>query len=91
MANSPYPNVDDCFTNNSDTYITKNRTLSLKPSSDLSLLFNQFDNSSSEQKKTNPENALNSNYYDIDQLKTLKIPEKKYIVISISHKCLFIK
>ena len=27
--------------------------------------------------KNDPENVVNSNYYDIDQLKTLKFPEKK--------------
>ena len=59
QANSP-PHVDDCFTNNSDTYISKNSSLSLKPSSDLSLLFNQFNNSSPEQ-KNDPENVVNSN------------------------------
>ena len=65
----------DCFTKNSDAYISKNSNLLLKPSSDLSLLFNQFNNSSPEQ-KTDPENVVNSNYYDIDQLQTLKYPEK---------------
>ena len=69
------PPPDDCFTNNSDAYISKNSSLSVKPSSDLSLLFNQFNNSSPEQ-KTDPENVVNSNYYDIDQLQTLKFPEK---------------
>ena len=64
---------DDCFTNNSDAYINKNSSLSLKSSSDQSLLLNQFNNSSPEQ---NPENVVNSNYYDIDQLETLKFPEK---------------
>ena len=77
MANSL---PEDCFTNNSDTYISKNSFLSLKPS-DLSLLFNQFNNSSTEQKKkkkkNNTKNVVNSNYHDIDQLQTLKFPEKK--------------
>ena len=66
---------DDCFTNNSYAYTSKTSSLSLKPFSDLSLLFNQSSNSSSEQ-KTNPENVVNSNCYDIDQLQTLKFPEK---------------
>ena len=69
------PDNHDCFTKNSDAYISKNSDLLLKPSSDLSLLFNQFNNSSPEQ-KTDPENVVNSNYYDIDQLQTLKFPEK---------------
>ena len=77
LANSPHahPDVDDCFTNNGDTCISKGSSLLLKPSSDLSLLFNQFHNSSPEQ-KDDPENIVNSNYYDIDQLQTLKFPEK---------------
>ena len=77
MANSPHahPDVDDCFTNNDDTCISKGSSLLLKPSSDLSLLFNQFHNSSHEQ-KNDPENIVNSNYFDIDQLQTLKFPEK---------------
>ena len=69
------PDNHDCFTKNSDAYISKNSDLLLKPSSDLSLLFTQFDISSPEQ-KTDPENVVNSNYYDIDQLQTLKFPEK---------------
>ena len=83
------PPPDDCFTNNSDAYISKNSSLSLKPSSDLSLLFNQFNNSSPEQ-KSNPANVVNSNYYDNDQLQTLEFPEKnKFIPIPL--KCLFFK
>ena len=71
----PVPDDHNCFTNNSDAYISKNSSLSVKPSSDISLVFNQFNNSSPEQ-KTDPENVVNSNYYDIDQLQTLKFPEK---------------
>ena len=66
MNSPPVPNDHDCFTNNSDAYIGKNSLLSVKPSSDLSLLFNQFNNFSPEQ-KTDPENVVNSNYYDIVQ------------------------
>ena len=65
----PVPDDSDCFTNSSDAYISKNSSLSLKPSSNLSLFFNQIINSSPEQ-KTDPENVVNSNYYDIDQLQT---------------------
>ena len=82
MANSP-PNVDGCFTNNSDTYINKSSSLSLKPSSDLSLLFNQFNNSSPEQ-KSNLENVVNSNYYDIDQLQTQTQKNKSLFLFHIT-------
>ena len=81
MANSP---PDNCFTNNSDTYISVNSSFSLKTSSDLSLLFNQFNNSSSDQ-KNDPVYVVNSNYYDIDQIQTLKFSQKKQIVIPITH------
>ena len=61
--------------NSSDVYISENSSLSLKPFSDLSLLFNQFNSSSPEQKIV-PENVVNCNYYDIDQLQTLNFLEK---------------
>ena len=70
---NPPPDDHGCFTSNSDTYINKNSSL-LKPSSGLSLPFNQFNNSFPEQ-KTDPENVVNFNYYDTDQLQTLKFPE----------------
>ena len=71
----PVPDDHDCFTSSSDPYISKSSSLSLKPSSNLSILFNQFNNSSPEQ-KTDPENVANSNYYDIGQLQTVKFPER---------------
>ena len=46
--------------------------LSLKPPSDLTLLYNQFNNTSPE-KNNDP---VNSNYYDSDQIQTLKFPNK---------------
>ena len=75
MVNPPVPDYHNCFTNRMDAYISENSSLSLKPSSDLSLLFNQFNNSSPEQ-KTDTKNVLNSNYFDTDQLQTLKFLEK---------------
>ena len=50
-------------------------SLLFKPSANLSLLFNQFNNFSPEQ-KNEPENDVNSNYYDIDKFQTLKFHEK---------------
>ena len=49
--------------------------LSLKPPSDLALLYNQFNNTSPE-KNNDPVNVVNSKYYDIDQIQTLKYPSK---------------
>ena len=45
--------------------------LSLKPPRNLSHLFNEFNSFSSDINNI-PENVINSNYYDIDQLQTLK-------------------
>ena len=45
----------------------------LSPSATLFLLFNQFSKFSTEQ-KNEPVNVVNSNYYDIDQFQTLKLP-----------------
>ena len=49
--------------------------LSLKPPSNLALLCNQFNNTSPG-KNNDPENVVNSKYYDIDQIQTLKFPSK---------------
>ena len=73
LANTPSPG--DCLANSSDPHINKNSSLSLKASSNLSLLFNQSNNFSPEQKKSDPENVVNTNYYNTDQLQTLKFPE----------------
>ena len=48
---------------------------SIKPPSDLALLYNQFNNTSPE-KNNDPVNVVNSKYYDIDQIQTLKFPNK---------------
>ena len=45
--------------------------LTLKPPKNLPLLFNEFNSFSSDINNT-PENVINSNYYDIDRLQTLK-------------------
>ena len=69
--------------NDVDATNINSTSLVLKPSATLSLLFNQFNNSSPEQ-KNEPENVVNSNYYDIDQFQTLKFKKK------ISHYPYFI-
>ena len=46
----------------------------LNPSEDLKVLVNQF-NASAED-NTDPENIVQSKYYDIDELQTMKIPNK---------------
>ena len=50
--------------------------LSHKPPSDLALLYNQF-NYTSPERNNNPTNVVNYKYYDIDQIQTLKFPNKR--------------
>ena len=49
----------------------KNSSVLLKPPPNLELLFNQFNNSSPEQ-QNDPQNVVNSRYFDIDQIQSLK-------------------
>ena len=51
--------------NDIDASNINSASLILKPSANLSLLFNQFNNFSLDQ-KNEPENVVNSNYYDND-------------------------
>ena len=48
----------------------------MKPTPDLALLFNQFSNVIPEN-HSDPENVIQSKYYDIDELQKLKIPNKE--------------
>ena len=50
-------------------------SLLLLKSPDLALLYNQFNNTSPEE-NNDPENVVNSKYYSIDQIQTLKFPNK---------------
>ena len=63
-----YSLLSDRFYCNSDS---NEWWLTLKPPNNLSHLFNEFNSSSSDISNT-PENIINSNYYDIDELQTLK-------------------
>ena len=54
----------------------KNSSVLLKPPPNLALLFNQFNNSFPEQ-QIDPENVVNSRYFDIDQIQSLKFPQKE--------------
>ena len=72
--------ISSITTTNSFSQVTnsdndKESLLSLKPPSDLALLYNQFNNTSPE-KNNDPENVVNSKFYDIDQIQTLKFPDK---------------
>ena len=54
----------------------KNSSVLLKPPPNLALLFSQFNNSSPKQ-KIDLENVVNSRYFDIDQIQSLKFPQKE--------------
>ena len=64
--------------NNNDNNASKNSNspLILKPLPDLTLLLNQFNNAIPEN-NCDPENVIKSKYYDIDELKQLKIYNKE--------------
>ena len=64
--------------NNDNNNESKNSNsfLILKPPPDLALLFNQFNNAIPEN-NNDPENVIQSKYYDIDELQQLKIPNKE--------------
>ena len=52
-----------------------NSSLLLKPSPNLELLVNQFNNATPEN-NNDPEKIFSSKYYDIDEMHNLKIPQK---------------
>ena len=70
--------VSDFHNNNNKPGKTINNkgSLLLKPSENLKLLVNQFNNNASPEDKTDPENVVQSKCYDIDELQTIKIPNK---------------
>ena len=53
-----------------------NSSLLLKTPPDLALFFNQFNNAIPEN-HSDPENVIQSKYYDIDELQKLKTPNKE--------------
>ena len=53
-----------------------NSSVLLKPPPNLELLFNQFNNSSPEQ-QNDTENVVNSRYFDIDHIQSLKFSQKE--------------
>ena len=81
----PFGNLNNqnflTFISNKNT-ITNNETknlnssLLLKPPRDLTLLCNQFKNAIPEN-RSDPENVVQSKYYDIDELQKLTIPNKE--------------
>ena len=77
MNNQNFPNlIDNNNTITSSETKNLNSSLVLKPPPDLALLFNQFNNAIPEN-RSDPENVIQSKYYDIDELQKLKIPNKE--------------
>ena len=62
--------------NVSENVSNKNSSIHLTPPPNLALLFNQFNNTSPEQ-NVDPENVVNSRYFDIDEIQALKLYDKK--------------
>ena len=77
MNNQNFLNfIDNNNTITSSETKNLNNSLLLKPTLDVALLFNQFNNAIPEN-CSDPENVIQSKYYDIDELQKLKIPNKE--------------
>ena len=62
-------------------------SLLLKPTLNLELLVNQFENATPEN-NNNPKNISSSKYYDIDEMHNVGIPKKNKSV-TFPYKCMF--
>ena len=69
VSNFPNNNKPGKTLNNDGSFL-------LKPLENLKLLVNQFNNNAFPEDNTDPENVFQSKYYDIDELQTIKIPNK---------------
>ena len=72
----------------SENVPNKNSSIHVKPHPNLVLLLNQFDNTSPEQ-NVDPENVVNSRYFDVDEIQALKLRDKK-VSIFLPYKCVLI-
>ena len=68
-------NTDNNNTHWIDLENDHNSSLSLKPSTNLELLVNQFNNATPEN-SNDPEKVCSSKYYDIEEMHNIKIPHK---------------
>ena len=80
-------------TNNHRIELEKYCNSSLKPSSNLELLVNQF-NIATPENSSDPEKVCSSKYYAIEKMHNIQIPEKKKkekrkITCSLSYQCMF--
>ena len=60
----------------SENVSSKNSLIQLTLPRNLALLFNKFNNTSPEQ-NVDPENVVNSRYFNIDEIQALKLHDKK--------------
>ena len=82
-------NINNKIIQYSDLESDHNGSFLLKPSPNLELLVNQFNNDTPENGKTS-ENIYSSKYYDITEMHNIKIPQKnKSLSFSIPCKCMF--
>ena len=80
MRNEEY-HVDDYIDNSTNTRLV------LKPQENLTNLFNEFNNLSSDQ-NNNSENIINCKYYDIDEIQTLnKLNNKRTLSLFHINSC----
>ena len=84
-------NTDDNSTHWIDLENDHNSSLSLRPSSNLELLVNQFNNATPEN-SNDPEKVCSSIYYDIEGMHNIEIPPKNKL-LSLCHinACTLIK
>ena len=68
-------NTDNNTTQWIDLETDHNSSLSLKPSSNLNLLVNRFNNATTEN-NNDPEKFFSSKYYDIEEMGNIEIPNK---------------
>ena len=72
----------------SENVSNKNSFIHLTSPPNLALLFNQFNNTSPEQ-NVDPENVVNSRYFDVDEIQALKLRDKK-VSSFLPYKCVLI-
>ena len=70
--------------NNKNSNANTGSSINLKPPPNLSLLFNQFNDLSSDSINKNPENMMtNCKYYDTDDIQTIKSKPNSLFLYSI--------
>ena len=76
LTNKDFLSTSLCSRNVSENVSSKSSSIHLTPPPNLAVLFNQFNNTSPEQ-NVDPENVVNSRYFDIDEIQALKLHDNK--------------